>query len=280
MKVKFLGTAASEGFPAVFCNCEYCQKAREKKGKNIRTRHQTLINEDLLIDLPADTYMHTLNGELRLDKVKHLLITHAHVDHFYPLELTNKVVPYAHDQESEKLKVYGGQGALKLYLKDVGDFDINGFKNIVSFHFIECYKPTDIGDGYIITSLPARHDFGNDGRIFIIEKDGKKILYAHDTGIFYDEVYDYMEKAGVYFDFISLDCTNVELLFPDNSSHMGFNQIERVLKKLVEIKAIDDNTIKYVNHFSHNGNALQENVEKSAVKYGLKVAFDGEEVSL
>ena len=80
-----------------------------------------LINDDLLIDLPADTYMHALNGELRLDKVKHLLITHSHVDHFYPLELTNKVVPYAHNQQSEKLKVYGGQGA-KHPAKSLRDF--------------------------------------------------------------------------------------------------------------------------------------------------------------
>ena len=27
MKVRFLGTAAAEGWPAVFCNCENCKKA-------------------------------------------------------------------------------------------------------------------------------------------------------------------------------------------------------------------------------------------------------------
>ena len=58
MKFTFLGTAAAEGFSAVFCNCKYCIEARKLKGKNIRTRSQSLINDDLLVDLPADTYSH------------------------------------------------------------------------------------------------------------------------------------------------------------------------------------------------------------------------------
>ena len=27
MKLTYLGTAAAEGFPAVFCNCEHCREA-------------------------------------------------------------------------------------------------------------------------------------------------------------------------------------------------------------------------------------------------------------
>ena len=101
MKITFLGTAAAEGFPAFFCNCEYCQTARAIKGKNIRTRHQTLINDDLLIDLPADTYLHALNNGLRFDKVKHLILTHAH------------------NQQSENLSIYGGKETEKYLLKSL-----------------------------------------------------------------------------------------------------------------------------------------------------------------
>ena len=52
MKIKFLGTAAAEAFPAMFCDCENCKKARSLGGKNIRTRSQTLIDNDLFIDYP------------------------------------------------------------------------------------------------------------------------------------------------------------------------------------------------------------------------------------
>ena len=36
----------------MFCRCELCEKARALGGKNIRTRSQALVNDDLLLDLP------------------------------------------------------------------------------------------------------------------------------------------------------------------------------------------------------------------------------------
>ena len=55
MKFQYLGTAAAEGWPAVFCRCEACEEAARRGGKNIRTRSQALVNDDLLLDLPPDT---------------------------------------------------------------------------------------------------------------------------------------------------------------------------------------------------------------------------------
>ena len=60
MKLQFLGTAAAEGIPGIFCQCAVCQEARRKGGRFIRTRSQALIDDRLLIDLNADTYLHTL----------------------------------------------------------------------------------------------------------------------------------------------------------------------------------------------------------------------------
>lgn len=33
MKITYLGTAAAEGFPAMFCNCEYCREGRSLAAK-------------------------------------------------------------------------------------------------------------------------------------------------------------------------------------------------------------------------------------------------------
>ena len=88
MKVTYLGTAAAEGFPALFCNCPACREAARLGGRNIRTRSQALINRDLLLDLPPDTYLHKLQNGLDLSEVRYLFVTHWHMDHFYPPELT------------------------------------------------------------------------------------------------------------------------------------------------------------------------------------------------
>ena len=50
MKIRYMGTAALERIPAVFCNCETCQRAMAAGGRNIMTRSQALIDDRLLIE--------------------------------------------------------------------------------------------------------------------------------------------------------------------------------------------------------------------------------------
>lgn len=77
MKIKYLGTAAAEGIPAVFCECENCKRSRELGGRNIRTRSQAIIDDTILIDFLADTYMHYLIRNIPLNKIKTCIITHS-----------------------------------------------------------------------------------------------------------------------------------------------------------------------------------------------------------
>ena len=60
MKILYMGTAAAEGWPALFCSCPICTQARDHGGKNLRTRTQALLDGSLLIDFPPDTYSHAL----------------------------------------------------------------------------------------------------------------------------------------------------------------------------------------------------------------------------
>lgn len=87
MKIKYLGTAAAEGIPALFCRCDICKEARKRGGREIRTRSQAIIDEKLLIDFPADSYLHILHYNMDFSSIEHLLITHSHDDHFYPFDL-------------------------------------------------------------------------------------------------------------------------------------------------------------------------------------------------
>ena len=112
MKLRFLGTAAAEGWPALFCNCENCKKARALGGPDIRTRSQSLVNDDLLIDFPADTYMHVLQNGFDLSAIKIFLITHNHCDHFYPLDFGMRGGLFAHAQTVEKAKIVASEDGI------------------------------------------------------------------------------------------------------------------------------------------------------------------------
>ena len=269
MKIKFLGTAAAEGFPAVFCNCEYCNKARELGGKNIRTRSQSLIDGKILIDFPSDTYAHFLTNGIKGHEIEYLFITHPHSDHLSTDDLFLRQGAFAHNMKAQTLKIYGTKASIKKIPEN--------YKNI-SLNTINIYETVKFG-GYEITALPAKH-MEKDVSVIYLIKGEKTILYAHDTGFLYDEVLDYFKKNNIYFDFISLDCTNGVIPITDEGGHMGFDNLERLLKKLEEIGAIDNKTIKYFNHFSHNINPLQEELEKVAVKMGAQISYDGLEVNV
>lgn len=114
MEIQYLGTAAAEGLPALFCDCETCKKARNTGGKDVRTRTQSIVDGKLLIDFPPDTYTHALSYSLRLGQVQHLLITHSHMDHFFPVELIHRHEHFGHNAKG-MLHVYGNAAVEKAF---------------------------------------------------------------------------------------------------------------------------------------------------------------------
>ena len=122
MKIAFYGTAAGEGWPGVFCHCQLCQDARRLKGKNIRTRSQALVNDDLLLDLPPDNQLHSIQYGLDLSKVKTLLFTHSHSDHCYPYDLELLREPYSHSYNGV-MQVYGNEHVEQLVVQACGTWN-------------------------------------------------------------------------------------------------------------------------------------------------------------
>lgn len=273
MKLTFLGTAAAEGFPAVFCNCKYCNEARAAGGKNIRTRSQALVNDDLLIDLPADTYAHFLQNGIRGDRIAYLILTHSHSDHFYPKELHMHGSWYAHDMTEKQIRLLATDAVYRTAESMIGNWEKEIRESYVLCEGVP-FETVTLGK-YRITPLPARHAPAEKAVFYIIEEDGKRLLYAHDTGYFFEEVFDYIKAEGIRFDAATFDCTNVNLPIPDTGSHMGFPNIARVLERLRELGAVDGGTKLFVNHFSHNGNPMQDYLEECAKPLGCEVAYDG-----
>ena len=113
MRIRYLGTAAAEGFPAVFCNCAACKMARELG--ELRTRSQVLIDETLLVDLPPETYYHTVRVGIDLSAVSHLLVTHSHTDHFYAQELVNRGYKFAYGMRAKTLRIYGDETVREVF---------------------------------------------------------------------------------------------------------------------------------------------------------------------
>lgn len=276
MRIKFLGTAAAEGVPALFCACALCRHAHKAGGLDVRTRSGAMIDEDLKIDFPPDTYHHLLKYGLDITNLENLLITHPHEDHYAYAELLYRTKGYGQlPPGAKKLTVYGGA--------EVGSFlearasESNSWRDALAFQKLEAYKMRTVGE-YSVTPFPARHAREFESFIYLIERAGKRILYAHDTGILFDEVFEALKGKAI--DLVSLDLTYMagDTLSDPENGHMGLPAARIVRDRLMKDGAATDKTVFVVNHFSHNGGLTHEELKREAS--GFTVSFDGMEIEI
>ncbi len=273
MKLTYLGTAAAEGWPAVFCNCEYCRKAKALGGKNIRTRSQAIINDDLLIDFPTDTYHHMFTNKLDISRVKHCFITHSHLDHFQPTDLFFRTDDcYAHGVVEPIIHLYGNASVIKKYEGFVAAVGDDERAPSAEIHEIKAYQTVNTGK-YSVTPLPANHAPNETAFVYLISDGSKTLLYLHDTGLLFEEVYDYLEKNNIKADLISYDCTYGALR--SGGGHMGLDSVPIVRDRLKEIGVCSESTVSVVNHYSHNGKYLHDEMDAAARELGFIASYDG-----
>ncbi|GHU98360.1 hypothetical protein FACS1894211_01980 [Clostridia bacterium] len=277
MKIKFYGTGAAEGVPAVFCKCEVCEKSRKAGGKNIRSRSQAAIDGTLLIDLPPDTFLHAAYGGLPLQDIKRCLITHAHGDHFYPAELEFRMKPFAHGV-TDRFALYGSDK-----VKEAFELLLEAHKypwwteERVKFTEIKPFISFEAA-GYKITPLAADHGAESGPVIYLIGKADKTLLYAHDTGYFPDETWDYLRNNKIRLNLATFDCTGCTQKWRGN--HMGLDAVIEVRQRLLDIGCCDDKTRYCLNHFSHNGGSTYDGFEEISRPHGFTVAYDGLEIEV
>lgn len=270
MKIQFLGTAAAEGFPAPFCTCEKCNRARKLGGKNLRTRSQALIDGKLLIDLNADTLSHTLRFGIDLSGVNHCLITHDHIDHWGKDDICNLRRHFTHAPEGwEGFTVFGSSDLLPL-LEEVAKLDTLWLHHRI----VEPFAPFRVG-AYTVTALKAHHGTAHP-YVYAISNGSKAMLYGHDTDIFKEETWDHLKESGLHFDLVSLDCTEGAMEELSYHGHGCLGRDIRFRAMLKEAGVADENTVFVLNHFSHNGfHACYDDFAPIAAKEGFLTSYDG-----
>ena len=269
MQITYYGTAAGEGWPGVFCQCPLCQSARRMGGKNIRTRSQALINDNLLLDLPPDNQLHSLCYGLDLGKVRALLITHSHSDHFYPEDLEFLREPYSHTYRGQ-MQIYGNDAVGRGIVRTCGG--TGGKEDRFQFYEAEVNETFTVLD-YTVTPLRATHAQGEKCLFYHIAQGDRSLLYAHDTGAFTQENLDCLARQPGKLSLVSLDCTSQ--MHRDGQYHMGLADAAAQKEKLLALGLADADTVWVVNHFSHNGGWLHDEITEQARKYGMIASYDG-----
>ena len=270
MRLKYLGTAAAEGVPSLFCRCDTCKNARERGGREIRTRSQAIVNDCLLIDFPSDTYSHCTTNGIDLSQLDSCIITHTHGDHTFPWEFYNLKKGYSSlPEDYQGFTLYGSEDVEARFADQ-----LKGTGGRLRFNRVAPFEPFCVC-GLKITALKAGHGTPHP-YIYMIEDGESAILYAHDTHRFPDETWEYLKNAGVCFDIVSLDCTGGAAEHIERYSHMYLGENKICRQELLDLGLANENTRFILNHFSHNGLSVNYKEFCDIVRpFGFDVSYDG-----
>ncbi len=269
MKLQYLGTAAAEAFPSLWCDCEACRKARKLRGRNIRTRSQAIVNDRVLIDFPCDGYAHLVDNGIDSSKIHSVLNTHVHGDHFYTTDFAYLKRGFSHPEPGYTLTVYG---SVDIEEKLAGLPEAT--EQRLQVRAVNNFEPFEV-DGLTVSRLKALHGTPNPG-FYLIEDGETALLYCHDTDIFPDETWEYLAKWGGKLGLVSLDCTEGAKEDIGYHAHMCIGRNAVCRDRLIEMGLADEKTRFVLNHFSHNGlHALYDEFVPIAYARGFETSFDG-----
>lgn len=272
MEILFCGTAAAEGWPALFCTCDACQEARRRGGKDIRSRAAYMLDDRVRIDFGPDSNLHQQKYNLAYEKLEHLLVTHSHDDHWFVHDMAYRKKGFSVVAES-LLQVWGNSSVEIKFTTLNGD---DWSKYSIEFHPAIPWKSVSLGDGLTATPILAAHDRSEACLNYILAKEGRAALIGHDTGWYDPPTWDYLSDVPI--DLLVLDCTHGTV---DNErNHLGGMALIRFRDELEKRGALRRDARCIATHFSHNSGDLHEDLERFFIPQGFEVAYDGLRVKL
>lgn len=271
MRLFFLGTAAAEGYPGIFCNCANCQQARLLGGKNLRFRSALLVNDDLLIDFGPDLLASALRFNLSLWGVTTGLVTHAHSDHFFPGHFGMRGDAFTGKLPPPNLRLFGPQDVAEMLEATFSDLDELHLES----HTVHAFDTWKSGR-YTITAYHAFHAVERLEALFYSVEDGRHaFLYATDTGPFPEDTRQAL--SGRSFDVIILEET---LGSGQYNQHLGFDTFIEQLAWMRTAGMLRPGGRVIAHHLSHTNNPSHEQLEATFRPQAVEVAYDGLEIDL
>lgn len=261
MRVHLLGTGSADGWPNPFCTCASCGDAR--RTGQVRGQTGALVDDVLLIDcgpeIPAAAARHGID----LAGVRSLLFTHAHPDHVGPAALL-----FRHwARRAEPLTVHAPAQVVEELRHWVGPADP------VSLHTVAAGDVVSTS-GCTVRALPANHGDATTGEALLFDvtgSDGRRLLYATDTGPLDEAVLDAVRGAA--FDLVLLEETFGDHL-THGTRHLDLRTFPDQLRRLRAAGAVGPATDVVAVHLSHH-NPPTARLAGRLAPWGARVVPDG-----
>lgn len=282
MFLKVLGSAAAEGWPALFCVCPACTEARRRGGKDIRRRTTYQVSPQVMVDYGPDAYASMIDFSLDFAPLRHLLITHSHGDHWTPAELRFRHPGYSRLAAGSHLNIYGNRQVGEALAVACPEPEACA----LSFTLLAAGESRQLEPDLAVTALQASHAAPEEEALNYVftTPAGRGLLIGNDTGWWKEAVWE--QLADFRLQAVFMDCTSGPLggtrEAPEvpwvGTHHLNCHWVVAVRDELDRRGALAPGCRFVANHFSHNGGWLHEDLEAFFTPQGIEVGYDGMEV--
>lgn len=254
MRIRFLGTGAAEGIPAINCKCDHCLRTQAQGGKLVRKRTSILFSlpdYKLLVDTPPD--IRELLGKNGIDSIDGIFLTHEHYDH------ASGLVEFTYWGARIDLLIEKG---LYRRLQHQG---MTAGLGEVAFH-LTCRQGVAVRfDGFFLTPFAVRHTVPCFG--LVIHAEGAKVVYAADSSA---ELTNYARCLVRDADLLIVNTPFFDQFAGDHLNVLDALQWKHEL-------GVKELVLTHINHHNLPHDDLEAYVSRVD---NVKVAYDGLEIRL
>jgi adenosylcobinamide kinase/adenosylcobinamide-phosphate guanylyltransferase len=250
VRIRLLGSGASDGWPNPWCSCASCTAAHTQGV--VRAQTSALVDDRLLIDLGPAASQAAVRLGASLRNVEVALVTHRHVDHHLP----QAWVWRAWAEGTGPLQVL----APPLVLAEA------------SFDPQVTATPAVAGDthelaGYTVRVLDAEHP--DDAVLYdLTGPDGGRLLYATDTGVLPEATVEGVRDRA-------FDVVLLELAGSPIPSHLTLETWPAQVARLRDAGAVTARTQLIAVHVGHH-NPPPDELDRRLATLGGRAGRDGD----
>ena len=263
MTIRLLGTGGADGIPAVFGTDPVSEWARQEGGYDVRTRASALVDSGLKIDLPPENAVQLANNGLRASDWDLLLFTHSDDDHLALPELQYALYPFT-DALALPFPIFANATVLDAIRARYPKWPLELIE-------LRAFVPFESA-GYRITPLRARHTPGEECFNYMIERAGRRLVYATDTGVWPDETFEALR--GVRIDLLVVECTNAFCPM-EYVGHLDLKGLAAMLARLRAEGSLEASGRVVTTHHAAAGEARHCDLEEALRPLGAEPGYDG-----
>lgn len=279
--IRFLGTGAGD-----------CVEMRHEAGrmdtepsksgvKDARHAPGLFISPDIMVDRFSSERFRACG--IQEEDIHHLLVSHAHQDHFLPMatlelaaRLPHELTVHANSTVRNSIEFASGYE----WNGDTGAFEAREHAPAISITEVEPGEIFAIGD-ITGTAVLANHSIDKKNMIqqeqalnYVLERGGRTLFYGLDSSYVLPGTLAIL--SGYQFDIAIMDATFGHLeIDPLVSGHHSFDMLEKTIAQFRQAGILKDESVIVADHISHNAVAPHDEIVDELRERGVVLAFDG-----